>query len=71
MPRGKSCEWGIRAHYVDAYQKGRWLQLKGSDGKALRIRTESVPVSPRQAWVFGSVPWTSCPKPEGALCDML
>ncbi|MBL1102394.1 hypothetical protein JK363_38440 [Streptomyces sp. 205] len=71
-PPGQSCEWGIKVHYVDAYQKGQWLQLKDSDGKALRIRTESVPADPRQKWVFGAVPWTAChQKTEEPMCDLV
>ncbi|MFB7957641.1 hypothetical protein [Streptomyces sp. NPDC056045] len=71
-PPGQSCEWGIKAHYVDAYQKEQWLQLKDSDGKALRIRTESVPADPRQTWVFGSVPWTAChQKTEEPMCGLV
>lgn len=71
-PRGHSCEWGIKVHYVDAYQKGQWLQLKDSDGKALRIRTESVPADPRQKWVFGSIPWTAChQKTQELMCDQV
>ncbi|MET9146166.1 MULTISPECIES: hypothetical protein [unclassified Streptomyces] len=59
-PPGQSCEWGVEVHYVDAYQKEQWLRLKGRDGKPLRLRTESVPLNPRQKWLFGSIPWTPC-----------
>ncbi|MGW0533401.1 hypothetical protein [Streptomyces sp. NPDC003032] len=69
-PPGRTCEWAIKVHYVDAYQKDQWLQLKDRDGKALRIRTESAPAEPRQAWVFGPVPWTAChQKTEEPMCD--
>ncbi|MEU1436448.1 hypothetical protein ABZ438_20555 [Streptomyces sp. NPDC005786] len=68
---GQTCDWSIKVHYVDAYQKAQWLQLKGRDGRALRIRTESVPADLRQKWVFGSVPWTAChQKPEEAMCSL-
>lgn len=71
-PPGQSCEWGIKVHYIDAYQDGRWLQLKDSEGKALRIRTESTPADPRQKWVFGSVPWTAChEKSEEEMCGLV
>ncbi|MFE1775455.1 hypothetical protein [Streptomyces sp. NPDC059008] len=71
-PPGQSCEWGISVHYNDSYQKGRWVQLKDGKGKPLRTRTESVPLDPRQKWVFGSVPWTQCPeKPKEPMCDLL
>lgn len=71
-PPGKSCEWGISVHYNDSYQKGRWVQLKDGKGKPLRIRTESIPVNPRQKWVSGSVPWTPCHlKPKEPMCDLL
>ncbi|MBM7167600.1 hypothetical protein JQK87_04095 [Streptomyces sp. G44] len=67
---GQTCEWSIKVHYVDAYQKEEWLQLKDSSGKTLRIRTESAPADPRQAWVFGAVPWTAChQKTEEPMCD--
>ncbi|MFE7235261.1 hypothetical protein ACWCRF_28680 [Streptomyces sp. NPDC002405] len=69
-PRGQSCVWGIRVHYVDAYQKGQWVQLKDGKGTPLRIRTESVPVNPRQKWFFGSIPWTLCPqKSKDPMCE--
>ncbi len=71
-PPGQSCEWGISVHYNDSYQKGRWVQLKDGKGKPLRMRTESVPVHPRQKWVFGSVPWTPChEKPKEPMCGLL
>lgn len=71
-PRGQSCEWGIRVHYVDAYQKGQWSQLKDRQGKPLRVRTESVPLNPRQKWFFGSIPWTPCHlKPKDPTCSLL
>ncbi|MFD3337844.1 hypothetical protein ACWHA6_17090 [Streptomyces anthocyanicus] len=71
-PRGQACEWGIKVHYNDSYQKGEWLQLKDAKGKPLRIRTESVPADLRQKWVFASVAWTPCHKnPEGSLCDLV
>ncbi|WP_310726707.1 hypothetical protein [Streptomyces sp. N2A] len=71
-PPGQSCEWGISIHYNDSYQKGRWVQLRDGKGKPLRIRTESVPVNPRQQWVFGSVPWTAChEKSKEPMCDLL
>jgi hypothetical protein len=69
-PRGQSCEWGIKVHYNDNHVAGgRWVQLKDDKGKPLRIRTESVPANPRQSWIFGAMPWTSChDKPEEGLC---
>ncbi|MEV0693909.1 hypothetical protein [Streptomyces sp. NPDC050388] len=72
-PRGQTCEWGIQVHYNDTHRpEGRWVQLKDDKGGPLRVRTESVPENPRQSWVFGPVPWTSChDKPEGNLCSML
>ncbi|QLH24223.1 hypothetical protein [Streptomyces sp. Rer75] len=72
IPRqGQSCEWGIKVHYSDVHQDGRWVQLKDRGGKPLRVRTESVPTEPQQKWVFGSVPWTPCHlKPKGELCDL-
>jgi hypothetical protein len=71
-PRGQSCEWGIKVHYVDAYQKAQWLQLKDRKGQPLRLRTESVPLHPRQEWFFGSIPWTPCHlKPKEPACDLL
>lgn len=71
-PPGQSCEWGIKVHYVDAYQKGQWLQLEDRKGKPLRLRTESVPLNPRQKWFFGSIPWTPCHlKPKDPTCDLL
>ncbi|UXY23045.1 hypothetical protein N8I84_33350 [Streptomyces cynarae] len=71
-PPGQSCEWGIKVHYNDAYQKGQWVQLKDRQGKPLRIRTESVPLNPRQKWFFGSIPWTPCHlKPKEATCGLL
>lgn len=71
-PRGQSCEWGIKVHYVDAYQKERWIQLKDGKGKPLRIHTESIPLHPRQKWFFGSFPWTPCHlKPKDPSCDLL
>ncbi|MFG3249508.1 hypothetical protein [Streptomyces sp. NPDC048187] len=60
-PPGQSCEWGIQVHYADTYRpEGRWVQLKDDNGEPLRIRTESVPENPRQSWIFGAMPWTSC-----------
>ncbi|MFI1293933.1 hypothetical protein ACH4VM_36875 [Streptomyces sp. NPDC020792] len=71
-PRGQSCEWGIKVHYVDAYQREHWIQLKDGKGKPLRIRTESVPLHPRQKWFFGSIPWTPCHlKPKDIACEPL
>ncbi|MFG1807809.1 hypothetical protein [Streptomyces sp. NPDC049040] len=71
-PPGQSCEWGVTVHYVDAYQKARWVQLKDRDGKPLRVRTESIPLHPDQKWLTGSVPWTACHlKPEDPECDIL
>jgi len=69
-PRGQICEWGVQVHYNDTYRpEGRWVQLKDDKGQPLRIRTESVPENPRQSWVFGSMPWTSCDDmPEEAQC---
>lgn len=69
-PRGQVCEWGIRVHYNDTYRpEGRWVQLQDDKGEPLRIRTESVPDNPRQSWVFGAMPWTSCDEmPEGDDC---
>ncbi|MEU8470964.1 hypothetical protein AB0F30_24200 [Streptomyces sp. NPDC029006] len=70
--RGQSCEWGVKAHYVDAYQKGQWVQLKDEKGKPLRIRTESLPLHPRQKWFFGLYPWTPCHlKPRASACELL
>ncbi|MGW5201578.1 hypothetical protein [Streptomyces spiralis] len=68
---GQTCEWGVKVHYVDAYQKAQWLQLKDRTGKPLRLRTESVPLHPRQRWIFGSIPWTPCHlKPEVPECAL-
>ncbi|MDV9186808.1 hypothetical protein R6L23_00905 [Streptomyces sp. SR27] len=59
-PPGKSCQWGIKLHYTDAYQTKRWVQLKDGNGKPLRIRTDSVPTDARQTWVFIVQPWRLC-----------
>lgn len=68
---GKSCTWGVKVHYSDAYQKNEYVQLKDGKGRPLVLRTESVPTSPRQKWVSGSVRWTAChEKPEEPLCAL-
>ncbi|MGV9559409.1 hypothetical protein [Streptomyces sp. NPDC003522] len=69
-PPGQSCEWGLKLHYNDNYvPEGRWVQLKDDKGEPLRIRTESVPEDPRQSWIFGAMPWTSChDEPEEEHC---
>ncbi|MFD5897743.1 hypothetical protein [Streptomyces sp. NPDC060366] len=60
-PPGQTCEWGVQVRYKDTHRpEGRWIQLKDDKGEPLRIRTESVPASPRQSWIFGAMPWTSC-----------
>ncbi|MFJ1904708.1 hypothetical protein [Streptomyces sp. NPDC088156] len=59
-PSGQSCEWGIKVRYTDSYQTTRWVQLKDSKGKALRIRTESPPLGTTQSWVFVVDPWRLC-----------
>ncbi|MFJ8768803.1 hypothetical protein [Streptomyces clavifer] len=59
-PRGKSCQWGIKVRYTDSYQTARWVQLQDSNGRPLRIRTDSVPTDARQDWVFIVQPWRLC-----------
>ncbi|MFC9945117.1 hypothetical protein [Streptomyces pratensis] len=59
-PPGKACTWGVKVRYTDSYQNTRWVQLKDSKGKALRIRTESPPRHIAQRWVFIVDPWRLC-----------
>lgn len=70
-PLGQSCEWGVEVRYVDAHKKEQRVLLRDSEGKPVRIRTESVPENPRQEWVFGSVPWTPChTNVQEPMCDV-
>ncbi|WP_159107516.1 hypothetical protein [Streptomyces rubrogriseus] len=59
-PWGKSCQWGIKVRYTDSHQTARWVQLKDSNGKPLRIRTDSVPTDARETWGFIVQPWRLC-----------
>ncbi|MDX3077496.1 hypothetical protein [Streptomyces sp. MI02-7b] len=69
---GRSCTWGIKVHYVDAYQNDGYVRLKDGKGGPLVLHAESVPRNPRQKWVSGSVPWTAChEEPQEPMCDAL
>ncbi|MFF8953247.1 hypothetical protein ACF09I_31225 [Streptomyces sp. NPDC014940] len=60
VPWGKSCQWGIKVRYTDPYQTERWVQLKDSNGKPLRIRTDSIPTDARETWGLIVQPWRLC-----------
>ncbi|MFC9607502.1 hypothetical protein ACFTTN_29120 [Streptomyces niveus] len=69
---GQSCTWGIKVHYIDAYNNDADIRLKDRDGKPLVLRTESIPQSPPQTWVSGPVPWTAChDKPQEPMCELI
>lgn len=59
-PWSKSCQWGIKVRYIDPYQTERWVQLKDSNGKPLRIRTDSIPTDARETWGLIVQPWRLC-----------
>ncbi|MFF5715175.1 hypothetical protein [Streptomyces sp. NPDC012756] len=68
VPPGKSCQWGIKVRYDDAYQKGRWVQLKDGSGKPLRIRTDSIPTDAQETWGFIVQPWRLCDSSKPRKC---
>ena len=69
--RGRSCTWGVKVHYGDAYGNEGWVRLADDEERPLVFRTESLPAEPRQLWLTGSVPWTACHEDaEEPLCAL-